>query len=476
MAQKQQLTSEQPIKRRGIARSLNPIKTSFFDLYKIGPGPSSSHTIGPMKAARHFLHELRRLDSQAKKRASSLQIFLFGSLSATGKGHGTDRALVAGLLDWTPDALDPDFFRSLLAEDSDSYPIDLHGAEVSFEDADIHFEAINHDYPFSNTIIMQLRDKDERILKSREFYSVGGGFIQWKGMKEPEVDPPPYPYQNMTELLQQLDDNDIELYDLLLANEQSISGESVRTIHSRLDRILDTMEQAVERGLNSKGVLPGTIGMNRKAPNLYHRARYQAHTEDQHLVYLNAFCMAASEENAAGNIVVTAPTSGASGVIPGLIYLLMHHHHIKRHKLREGLIVAAAIGFLVKHNASISGAEAGCMGEVGTASAMGAAMVAYLYNAGIRCIQAAAEIALEHHLGMTCDPVGGYVQIPCIERNAVGGVKAYNAYLLASSGIPEQQKVSLDNVIEVMRETGRDMSRKYKETSEGGLALSVTEC
>ena len=201
-----------------------------------------------------------------------------------------------------------------------------------------------------------------------------------------------------------------------------------------------------------------------------------ARSQDAFLIFLNAYCEAASEENAAGNIVVTAPTSGASGVIPGLTYLMKTHFHYDQKKLREGLLAAAAIGFLVKHNASISGAEMGCMGEIGTASAMGAALLSFCAGCDINTIEAAAEIAIEHHLGMTCDPIGGYVQIPCIERNAMGAVKAYNAYLLASSGNQAHQKISLDSVIKVMKATGDDMSKKYKETSEAGLALSVTEC
>ena len=466
------------MERQGIAKSISPIKTSFFDLYKIGPGPSSSHTIGPMKAARDFLHRLQELDEAKVKKGTHIEAFLYGSLSATGKGHGTDRAILAGLRDWTPEQCDPDEFSNLLSSEGESYNIDVgSGHSIPFSAFNIHFQAISHDFPFSNTIIMQLREESERVLFEMEYYSVGGGFIQWKGYEEPELDNPPYPYQHMEQLREWMEQEEgIDLHDILLANEMTISGLAANEIKMRMDRVITTMEKAVERGISTEGLLPGTIHLNRKAPAVYNRVRYQAHSEDRHLVYLNAYCLAASEENAAGNMVVTAPTSGASGVMPGIIYLLLHHHHIERAKLRKGMMVAAAVGFLVKHNASISGAEAGCMGEVGTAAAMGAALISYVHDCSIRCIEAAAEIAIEHHLGMTCDPVGGYVQIPCIERNAVGGVKAYNAYLLASSGVPENQKVSLDNVIDVMRETGKDMSKKYKETSQGGLALSMTEC
>ncbi len=226
----------------------------------------------------------------------------------------------------------------------------------------------------------------------------------------------------------------------------------------------------------TRGILPGSIQLTRKAPKVYEKALNLSNSPDSFLMFLNAYCLAASEENAAGNIVVTAPTSGASGVIPGIIYMLKRHFNYRTKKIIDGMLAAAAIGFLVKHNASISGAEAGCMGEIGTAAGMAAALLTYTSGFNIDILEAASEIALEHHLGMTCDPVGGYVQIPCIERNAVGAVKAYNAYLLASSGDPLGQKVKLDQVIKVMRETGLDMSKKYKETSQAGLALNLTEC
>jgi L-serine dehydratase len=322
---------------------------------------------------------------------------------------------------------------------------------------------------------MELRGEGN-LLFDMEYYSVGGGFIQWKGWEEPEVKEPPYPYKSMDELKALLKKHDLPVHTLMIENEKVISGLSEEEIYERLDSIINTMCSAVERGIHTTGVLPGTIELQRKSPKVYERAKGQSKRHDRFLVYLNAYCLAASEENAAGHLHVTAPTSGASGVIPGVLYLMRKHYKNSLSDLRKGLLAAAAIGFLVKHNASISGAEMGCMGEVGTASAMGAAMISYLNDCDIRCMEVAAEIAIEHHLGMTCDPVGGYVQIPCIERNAVGGVKAYNAYLLASSGIPDSQKVTLDKVIDVMRETGRDMSKKYKETSQGGLALSMTEC
>ena len=209
---------------------------------------------------------------------------------------------------------------------------------------------------------------------------------------------------------------------------------------------------------------------------LFSQAKSSASSSDSFMIFLNSYCLAASEENAAGSMVVTAPTSGASGVIPGITYLLKNHYHYTKQNIREGMLVAGLIGFIIKNNASISGAEMGCMGEIGSASAMAAAMLCHCAGKSIQAIESAAEIAIEHHLGMTCDPIGGYVQIPCIERNAMGAIKAYNAYLIASFGVPGDQKITLDSVIKVMRATGKDMSKKYKETSEGGLALSSTEC
>ena len=453
------------------------ITTSIFDLFKIGPGPSSSHTIGPMKAAFDFVRRLAALSPALLGRATALHVRLYGSLSATGKGHGTDRAIVAGLLGWQPDTTYPDALNNLLRDAAATYPVVVGSYTFPVTAASIHFERVRYDSPFANTMVLTLTDGDE-VLAAEEYYSIGGGFIIRKG-DPAEVAPPagvPYPYSSMKELKAHLTASGLPLAEVLLANEMAVSGLSRREISQRLDRIVDVMHRAVRRGLRLRGTLPGNIKLRRKAPVLYQQARSLAQSADSFLIFLNAYCLAASEENAAGGIVVTAPTSGASGVIPGLTYLAKHHFHHDKVTLREGMLAAAAIGFLVKHNASISGAEMGCMGEVGTASAMGAAFLTQCAGHGIDAIEAAAEIGIEHHLGMTCDPIGGYVQIPCIERNAMGAVKAYNAYLLASSGSPGMQKISLDAVIKVMKATGRDMSTKYKETSEAGLALSATEC
>ncbi|WP_266367079.1 L-serine ammonia-lyase, iron-sulfur-dependent, subunit alpha [Tellurirhabdus rosea] len=480
-----------------------PITTSVFDLFKIGPGPSSSHTIGPMKAAFDFLERLQNLPDDQLEKPRSVDIYLYGSLSATGKGHGTDRAIVAGLLGWQPETVDPDELLNLLKDPAVRYPVRIGGTEVFIGPENIHFERKRYNSPYANTMVLRCTSgrlqpsgdtagnieeaahglkptggPSGNTLLEEEYYSIGGGFVLRKG--EPEAKPAPvdlpFPYSTMKELRQHLTRHPLTLEELLLRNEEALTGRSRRDIYRRLDGIVDAMHRAVKRGLKQRGVLPGSIKLQRKAPILYKQACGLAQSSDSFLIFLNAYCLAASEENAAGGIVVTAPTSGASGVIPGLTYLARHHFHYDRETLRRGMLAAAAIGFLVKHNASISGAEMGCMGEIGTASAMGAAFLTYCAGKPIESVEAAAEICIEHHLGMTCDPIGGYVQIPCIERNAMGAVKAYNAFLLATSGAPALQKITLDSVIKVMKATGRDMSTKYKETSEAGLALSATEC
>lgn len=451
------------------------ITTSVFDLFKIGPGPSSSHTIGPMKIGRHFLHLLRAMPQAERESIDRVDAHLFGSLSATGHGHGTDRAVIAGLLDWVPEGCDPELFLTLL-DNGAEYALPLEGSQAMLSAESIIFDDLIHDYMFSNTLILRAWHGDA-CRKEMIYYSVGGGFIQWEGQEQEHVrGDVPYPYMSMKSLKSLLNTHQIPLHELILQNEMAITGASRETIYIDMLRIMDAMDRAVSRGIRTDGVLPGSIGLSRKSPAVYRKALELVDSPDRFLIFLNAYSLAASEENAAGNIVVTAPTSGASGVIPGVLYMLRHHFRYDLDHIVEGMFAAAVIGFLVKHNASISGAEAGCMGEVGTAAGMAAAMLSYCADPNIAKMEMAAEIAIEHHLGMTCDPVGGYVQIPCIERNAVGAVKAYNAYLLAGSGNPEMQKITLDQVIDVVRETGRDMSKKYKETSQGGLALNLTEC
>ncbi|MBG0789878.1 MAG: L-serine ammonia-lyase [Desulfovibrionaceae bacterium] len=451
-----------------------PITTSIFELLKIGPGPSSSHTIAPMKAGFDFIEEARRLPEADRKRADALEIRLFGSLSATGEGHGTRRAIVSGLLGFLPDTCRPNVLEEF-DQPGQTFRLDLGGPSLEYSPDDIILDAVRHDYPHSNTMTFALKAGDA-VLLERIYYSVGGGFLRRKGETEPKPGEPAHPYKTMAELKQHLRRNSMRLHQLILANETAVTGAAEDEILLGLDRIIEVMERAVELGITTAGTLPGPIGLQRKAAILYNRAREEQYQGPGFLKAINAYALAASEENAAGHCVVTAPTCGAAGVIPAIVYMLKHHMGGRQSEIREGLLAACAIGFLCKHNASISGAEVGCQGEVGVASAMAAALLAYARGSRFQVTENAAEIALEHHLGLTCDPVGGYVQIPCIERNAMGAVKAYNAYLIASTLDESYQMVDLDKAIRAMAQTGRDMSRKYKETSLGGLAQSMTEC
>lgn len=453
------------------------ITTSVFDIFKIGPGPSSSHTIGPMSAALHFRKKMMELPADLIQKATHLQVHLYGSLSATGKGHGTDKAILAGLLGYEPATCDVKSMLSYFSKEDDVYDININGKSVFFDYNSFSFEEIHHLFPFSNTMIIQLYTKDKIILE-KEYYSIGGGFIKCKDEEEEKRPIPPHSYSNMNQLKELLIKKDLSLTDLLIENEMALTGRSREEIFAKLYRIIDVMDQSVIKGLNTEGVLPGSIKLNRKAAVLHRIALEEEIIDvpDRFLIFLDCYALAAIEENAAGHLVVTSPTSGSSGVIPGILALLRHYFHTDDSLICEGLLAAAAIGFIAKHNASISGAEVGCQGEVGVAASMGAAMLAHIDRCSIKVIENAAEIALEHQLGMTCDPIAGYVQIPCIERNAVAAVEAYNAYLLAAAGDPEKQKISFDQVVEVMLQTGRDMCLKYKETSRGGLALCDIEC
>ncbi|WP_319466287.1 L-serine ammonia-lyase [uncultured Pseudodesulfovibrio sp.] len=454
---------------------MTAISTSIFELLKIGPGPSSSHTIGPMKAGFDFMDRIRELPKEERLKGETLEIRLFGSLSATGEGHGTRRAVMSGLLGFKPDTCQPNIFEQF-EENSRPFELDIDGKAITYHPGDIIFDAVQHDYPHSNTMIFRLLDSDGKTMLERIYFSVGGGFLRWMGWEEPQRGEPVYPYETMAELKKHLTDNSMRLHELILANEQAITGMSEEEINKGLDRITEVMEHAVELGIQTNGVLPGPIGLQRKAPAMYEWAKREQFQGSGFLKALNAYALAASEENASGHCVVTAPTCGAAGVIPAILFMLKRHMGALQEEIRQGLLAAASIGFLAKHNASISGAEVGCQGEVGVASAMAAAFLSYARGYRFQVTENAAEIAMEHHLGLTCDPVGGYVQIPCIERNAMGVVKSYNAFLIASTLDESYQKVDLDKAFEAMAQTGRDMSRKYKETSLAGLALSMTEC
>ncbi|THB78650.1 MAG: L-serine ammonia-lyase [Desulfobacteraceae bacterium] len=450
------------------------ISISVFDIFKAGPGPSSSHTIGPMRASLLFREEMETLDPPLKD--LDLKVHLFGSLSLTGMGHGTHRAILGGLLGWEPETCDCDALNGLLKSLDTVYDLPLGSGYIRFSGRDIIFEnQEGSNLPFANTLRFILRYKDRLILE-KEYYSIGGGFIQCKGEVLEKPLSPPHLYWNMTSLQELIRKTGLSLEQVVLENESALTGKDKADIQKQTDHILDAMHDSVANGLSKDGLLPGSIGLHRKAKVLRENALKMSKESGRFLGLLNAYAMAASEENADGRRVVTAPTSGASGVLPGVVYMLKHHHGLDRNQLRKGLLAAAVVAFIAKKNASISGAEVGCQGEVGVASSMAAAFMTHAMGGDMKRLENAAEIALEHQLGMTCDPVGGYVQIPCIERNAVGAVTAVNAHILADAGDPDRQKVSFDEVVQTMMETGKDMNTRYKETSLGGLALCYVNC
>lgn len=467
------------------------IETSVFDLFKSGPGPSSSHTIGPMKAAHDFLLLCR--DEAGMLPAScpvpegrlAFHVRLFGSLSATGEGHGTDAAVLAGLLGHEPSQCPPDFLRNLQEDRHREHTVLTGAREIRASLSRIMHDSVTHHFPYSNTLIISLVQEQDQSgpstvppspLLEREYYSVGGGFIQWKGWTPPDRGKPVHGYRNMRQLREVLRVTGLAIHELMLENEMAITGMGRSAILEQLDALMEIMIASVRRGLEHDGALPGTLGVQRKAAALYERARAMPLRSDRFMAQLNAYAMATAEENAAGGVIVTAPTCGASGVMPALLYALRHDLAVGERALREGMLAAAAVALLAKRNAAIAGAEVGCQGEVGVGSAMAAALVAHARGSSAATVENAAEIALEHHLGLTCDPVGGYVQIPCIERNAMGALKAYNAYLIASTENPWHHRVTLDSVIAAMAETGREMNAKFKETSLGGLAVSMVNC
>ncbi|MFP4629726.1 MAG: L-serine ammonia-lyase [Desulfohalobiaceae bacterium] len=453
---------------------LQGIAYSVFDLLKVGPGPSSSHTIGPMRAGYNFVQRAKCLPGNLLNQATNLKVSLLGSLGATGKGHNTDKAVLAGLLGQQPESCPPGYLSGLLQDPDQSWSIELGQTSIPFSARDFCFDANARDLSYSNTLIIQLRKGQEPILQ-REYHSVGGGFVHWEGKPQEQRGSQAYSYSNGKELKQILSTKGLALHELVLENEAAITGAAKEQVWEQAEHILQVMDLSVQRGLAAQGRLPGPLGLQRKAGSLYQRALDMDDSAQALNAYLCAYGFAASEENASGQPIVTAPTCGSAGVLPAVQRLMHSHLGFSRPAIRKGLLAAAVVGLLVKHNASIAGAEVGCQGEVGVASAMAAAMLTYADSQDIQRTENAAESALEHHLGLTCDPVDGYVQIPCIERNAMGAVKAHAAYLIASTESSHFHKVELDEVILAMKATGRDLSPKYRETATGGLA-AVVKC
>lgn len=453
------------------------MKTSIFEIFKVGIGPSSSHTVGPMRAAGDFVSNLKA--NGLLERVHRVQIELYGSLALTGLGHGTDRAVLLGLSGEIPDQVAPESVEPLLASirSSETLPL-LKIKSIPFHEAqDLLFHKNQTLAQHSNGVRFSAFHESGAELANQVYFSIGGGFILREGESASSrtVAPVPYPFSSADELLRIGEERSLAVWQIAFENEKSWRSET--EIRSHVARIWDVMQGCVERGLATEGILPGGLNVRRRAPRLAKKLQEGGSNDPlAPMDWVNVFAMAVNEENAAGGRVVTAPTNGAAGIIPAVA------HYYKRFVPEandDGLfryfLTASAIGILYKENASISGAEVGCQGEVGVACSMAAGGLVAALGGHNRQIEYAAEIGMEHNLGMTCDPIGGLVQIPCIERNAMGSVKAINACRIAMRESGEH-KVSLDQVIQTMYQTGLDMQSRYKETSLAGLALNIIEC
>ncbi|MGV6847655.1 MAG: L-serine ammonia-lyase [Marinibacterium sp.] len=454
---------------------------SIFDMFKVGIGPSSSHTMGPMVAAARFLDRLR----DSPFRFHGLRASLHGSLAFTGVGHATDRAVILGFAGFVPDTYDAGAAETALAEIAASRSVEPAGlGPLRFDPArDLIFD---HDRPLpghANGLILMATDAEGDVTFGETYYSVGGGFVLTEdelaaGKQSDDGPPVPHPFHSAAEMLTMAAASGKSVADMKRANE--MSRQSGASLRQGIGRIWSVMNACIDRGLEAEGCLPGGLGVRRRARGIHQAllAERGMNLTAPHVIndWMSVYAMAVNEENAAGGQVVTAPTNGAAGVVPAVLrYYLDHVPGASESQVEDFLLTAAAIGGLVKYNASISGAEAGCQAEVGSASAMAAAGLCAVLGGTPEQVENAAEIALEHHLGMTCDPVKGLVQVPCIERNGLGAIKAVSAASLALRG-DGQHFVPLDVCIETMRQTGHDMDSRYKETSLGGLAVNVPNC
>jgi L-serine dehydratase len=456
---------------------------SVFDLFKIGIGPSSSHTVGPMRAAKQFAQGLS--DARLLNRVHAVRAELFGSLGATGKGHGSDKAVLLGLEGDAPDEIDPAVIPQRIAHIRDEKSLSLLGRhKVTFDPAtDLVFHKRKSLPYHPNGMTFSALDAQGDTLAAKTYYSVGGGFVvneEAAGADRIQEDTTKlrYPFKSGDDILRLCAEHKMSIADLMLANEKAWRSEA--QIRTGLLKIWDVMQRCVERGCATHGVLPGGMKVKRRAADLFNALRNspEAGLRDPltALDWVNLYALAVNEENAAGGRVVTAPTNGAAGIIPAVLhYYVRFVPNADDDGVIDFLLTAGAIGILYKENASISGAEVGCQGEVGVACSMAAGALAAVQGGTVEQVENAAEIGMEHNLGLTCDPVGGLVQVPCIERNAMGSIKAINAARMALRG-DGKHFVSLDKVIKTMRETGADMMTKYKETARGGLAVNVIEC
>ena len=455
---------------------------SVFDLFKVGIGPSSSHTVGPMRAARQFAQRLQR--DGLLSHVARVSAELFGSLGATGKGHGSDTAVILGLLGHAPDQIDPDHVPALIEHTRTTQSLLL--AEIHAVAFDSARDLILHKrktLPFHpNGMIFSAYDHQGAELARRAFYSVGGGFVVDEAAIEAGFTPPTantlrHPYKSAADLLALCKSENKSISQIVLDNE--LAWRDADTIRQQLLAIWRVMQACVKRGCEREGILPGGMQVKRRAPDLYRQlmASPEAALCDPLTVldWVNLYALAVNEENAAGGRVVTAPTNGAAGIVPAVLhYYARFVPGANDDGIVRFMLTAGAIGVLFKLNASISGAEVGCQGEVGSACSMAAGALTEVLGGTPQQVENAAEIAMEHNLGLTCDPVGGLVQVPCIERNAMASIKAINAARMALRG-DGSHFVSLDRVIKTMRDTGRDMHSKYKETARGGLAINVVE-
>lgn len=456
---------------------------SAFDMFSIGIGPSSSHTVGPMRAAHQFTEQLKQ--QGVLQDVTRIKVELYGSLGQTGVGHGTGKAVILGLCGYLPESIDPDVIPGLLHQVHTEQTLKLgqeHSIKFPREGA-ITFHRRKTLKAHSNGMELVVWQGDKEIARE-VYFSIGGGFIVKAEdfAKEKEAasqfaaeNPPPYPYESAAELLALCKEHGLSISSLMLENEKVLR--SPQQIKDELFHLWQTMRDCVDRGVRTEGILPGGLKVKRRAPSLYRRLSVEKSSDPlQVMDWVNLFALAVNEENAAGGRVVTAPTNGAAGIIPSvLMYYDKFIQPVTPEIAMRYLLTAAAIGILYKKNASISGAEVGCQGEVGVACSMAAGAITEILGGSVLHVENAAEIGMEHNLGLTCDPVGGLVQVPCIERNAMGAVKAINASRLALRGSGDQ-KVSLDKVIKTMWDTGKDMQTKYKETSRGGLAVNIIEC
>ena len=455
---------------------------SVLDLFKIGIGPSSSHTMGPMVAAYKFRTKVQaHLSNHLQIEQGRVRCILKGSLAFTGKGHGTDRAVVLGLNGFTPQTLPERGMTALTDSLWQQTVIDLD-EQLSFgfcPRSDIEFDLGRPLPEHPNGMIFELLDSQDNVLETETYFSIGGGFIETQAdigqlvapVKAESAATCPFPFDSALSMLQMSQDSCLSIAAMKRLNE--LAHHSEDELGNGLDAIWSAMQSCIKSGLTAEGSLPGGLGITRRAKMLFEQLQTcpEASLND----WLCAYAMAVNEENAAGHRVVTAPTNGAAGVIPSVLYYFVHHEGGTPQQVNEFLLTAAAIGGIIKHRSSISGAEVGCQGEVGSAAAMAAAGLCATRGCTALQVENAAEIALEHHLGMTCDPVGGLVQVPCIERNGFGAIKAYTAASLAKRGTGEHF-MPLDSCIAAMKQTGLEMSEKFKETSLGGLAVSITEC